>query len=700
MSPAEPNVSVTWGSDNPTAIAGLTFAISDDLGDFGPGQFGLIVRDTRHLSRLQLAIDGTPPRRLGFAALGAERLSFRAYVHPRPHLDPPLDIERRRLVVPDGMREDITLRWWAAEPAEVDVSLLIDCDFADIFQVRRTEDMEPDAPPNTRRLTTPWRAVFEGPGGDRRTSIRFSRPARDGISGGLRWRARLDRSGAWQLRLYVRADGPGWNGAVRLGTRSRADPVTVTSDPPLLGDACARSLRDLDRLSLPDTMQPSRRLLAAGIPWFVALFGRDSLIASYQARAFTPNRIVDTLRALAARQGAVVNRGNGEEPGKILHEVRLSEQPWLGTGTTSGRRPYYGSVDATPLFVILYGVAWRWGVGRDVIQELLPTARKAIQWLRRHGDPDGDGLIEYRASPGHQLGNQGWKDSENAIQFRDGSLANGPIAVVEAQGYAYRARKELAAIVAWLGFDAEASDLDHEADEVRRRIREAFWRPGGEGDADGYFALALDGDKRPVNAIASNMGHLLWCGVPTNEQAEAVARHLTSPALASGWGVRTLATDMDGYNPLSYHLGSVWPHDTAICVDGLRRYGLQREAALLMGALVAAMAPFDGQMPELFGGHAREDQRVPVPYPSACRPQAWAAGVPLAMVSTMLGIEPFVPGSRVLLNPVLPPSVRRLDVRGLSFPSGRLSVEVDHTSVRVTEAPDGFSVEFASRPIL
>jgi glycogen debranching enzyme len=400
--------------------------------------------------------------------------------------------------------------------------------------------------------------------------------------------------------------------------------------------------------------------------------------------------MLDALQALAARQGRVHDPGNEEQPGKILHEVRLTERAWLGSGTTGGVRPYYGSVDATPLFVILYGIAWRWGATREALRELLPAARAAMGWIRGDADPDDDGLIEYRPTSPRSLVNQGWKDSVNAVQFPDGRLAEPPIAIVEVQGYAYRARRELAGVLAWLGEDREADELSAEADAQRALVRERFWCEGGE--EPGFFALALDGSKARVDSVASNMGHLLWCGVPANEEAEQVALHLTGEAMASGWGLRTLSTAMAGFNPISYHVGSIWPHDTAIACEGLRRYGLDQEALALASALLDALALFDDRLPELFGGHARAESRFPVPYPTACRPQAWAAGVPLAFAALFLGLEPFIPGSTISLSPALPAGIESLEVRGVPFPSGLLSVSIDRDGARVIEAPEGVEI--------
>ncbi|MBA2324630.1 MAG: glycosyltransferase [Pseudonocardiales bacterium] len=497
--------------------------------------------------------------------------------------------------------------------------------------------------------------------------------------------------------LAARAPGNPERAAVRPRTAILDRPdVLVRTAPEGLGRACGRSLTDLDALSIPDDLDPSRRLLAAGIPWFVALFGRDALISGYQARAFRPELLLDTLGALAARQGSRDDPGNGEQPGKILHEVRFGDQPWLGEGTVAGARPYYGSADSTPLFLIMLGEAMRWGAPTEALTALLPAARAALGWLRGPADPDRDGLVEYSPNGPRSLVNQGWKDSENAVQFADGRLADPPIAVVEVQGYAYRARQELASVLAHLGQRAEAADLTAEADQLRELIRRRYWRPG-TGAEPGSFAMALDGDKQQVDSIASNMAHLLWCGVPSQSEAEQVAARLTGPALASGWGLRTLSDEMAGFNPISYHVGSVWPHDTVLACEGLRRYQLDEAAMALVGDLLDALAIFDDRLPELFGGHRREPGDFPVPYPTACRPQAWAAGVPLAIVALCLGLQPDTPAGSVSLDPVLPRNVRRLEAHGIQLPGGELSGIHDAQGTKTITAPPGLRIELAAR---
>lgn len=672
-----------------TLIDGLTFAISDVLGDIGGGADGLIADDTRHLSRLRVSVDGAPLRSLGATQLAPSTARFRAFVsHEHGRADPTLDVERQRTVVPGGLEDELILNLWQAEPRTVAVRLEVDADFVDIFGIRglTTPSGAPGSMP-TAVSSDCLRFVDHETGLS--TVVRLAPPP-DALDGRTaRWSPTLSRGAPWRLQVSVaiHTGGPVDGENATPTDPARRCGVQVISDPPDLGRGCRRALADLDALCMPDRLAPGRRMMAAGIPWFVALFGRDGIVSGHQARAFLPRQVMDTLWALAARQGRVTDPGNEEAPGKILHEVRLTRRPWLGQGTAAGVRPYFGTVDATPLWLILYGTAMRWGASRDALTGLLPAARAAIDWMRGPGDPDGDGLIEYAPSGANSLSNQSWKDSEDAVQFADGTLATGPIAMIEVQGYAYRARRELAAVLRRLGHDDEADVLDEEAATLRDLIRDRYWRPGAAG-APGFFVLALDGDKRQVESVASNMGHLLWCDVPSPEEAAQVAEHLTGPAMASGWGLRTLSREMAGFNPISYHVGSVWPHDTALACEGLRRYGLDAQAFGLADDLIAAMVLFDHRLPELFGGHTREAGDTPTPYPTACRPQAWAAGVPLQLTSMFLGLEPDIPAARLRLSPGLPPSLNQIEVRGIDLPGGRLSVRIDRDEgVRIIEAP-------------
>ena len=692
------------GPGTVVAVSGLSFAISDELGDISHSTDGLLVRDTRHLSRLELRFDGAPMRSLGVGLLSPDACDFRGYLPPAAgsaSLDAPWEIERDRTMRPGGLEETVTVHSRTPEPARVAVELSVAADFADIFEIRRLQDDRGDIPERPVEVAPARGEIrFTGAGGLTTTVVMDPPPER--MSGGTAfWTAGASRDHPWVLRLRVSAAMEGLtappDGLGSITPPSAAPPV-VASSPEDLARACRASLVDLGALTLPDPLDPGRRIITAGIPWFVALFGRDSLIAAHEARIADPGLLVETLAALAARQGRVLDDSNDEAPGKILHEVRLTPRPWLGEGTSGGARPYFGSIDSTALFLIMMGEARRWGADRERLRPLLPAADAAMAWLRGpHADPDGDGLIEYVATGPRSLTNQAWKDSDNSVQFADGTLARPPIAMCEVQGYAVRARKQYAEVLAWFGRDAEAAELVAEADALRDLVRRRFWIPATPGRR-GYFALALDGDKRPVDGVASNMGHLLWCGVPSNDEADEVAHHLDGPAMRSGWGLRTLASDMGGFNPISYHAGSVWPHDTAIAVHGLRRYGHDAEAMRMAGGLIDACAVFEDRLPELFGGHSRRDTGFPIPYPTACRPQAWSAGVPLALLAVLLGLEPDVPGGVLSLAPALPPGMERLEVHGIRFPGGVLSVAVTPAGAQLLAQPPGLRIEFRPGP--
>ena len=663
-----------------TAISGLTFVISDELGDIGPGPFGLMARDTRHLSLMQVRVNGERLQHLGAGVLRPETAQFRGYaLLPGAYPDAPVESRRVRQVGPDGVDEELWLQCWAPGEIEVRVVVALAADFADIFEVRRLAGAARPAASRIEVGDGRREIRFVSEDGRRRTRVHLSPPPDDIESGHCAWTARLSRDDPWRLALAIDASSSSTRSTTSPMARSRLEgraDAEVTTDPERLAAGCRRSLADLDRLSMPDTLDPSRRLLAAGIPWFVALFGRDALISSYQARAFRPRLMLDTLGALAARQGRVDDPGNEEQPGKILHEVRLTDRPWLGEGTTGGHRPYYGSVDATPLFLVLFGEALRWGAPRAELQALLPAALAAAEWMRGPGDPDGDGLIEYGPGAGRTLANQGWKDSENAVQFPD-----------RRPGPAGRSR--------WSRCRATPTGAG------------ASWPPCCAGWATTPRPCGWRPRRRPcARSCASGSGAPPRRACPASTRWPWTARSAGWTRSPPTWdtcsGAACPTTTRPGRSPGTWSArawraagacapsrprwpattpspttsGSVWPHDTAIACEGLRRYGLDRAAMRLVGDLLDALALFEDRLPELFGGHPRAESEFPVPYPTACRPQAWAAGVPLSFVPLLLGLEPHVPAGTVSLQPGAPadrelaggarhPAARRPPVRRL-----------------------------------
>ncbi len=469
-----------------------------------------------------------------------------------------------------------------------------------------------------------------------------------------------------ELALELRLEAHDAIGVVR-GTEQPVPWSTplVTAADSRLPRWIDRSLTDLDALRMTVAQHPDRQFLAAGAPWFFTLFGRDSLWAARFLLPLGTDLARDTLHVLAGLQGTAMVDDTAEEPGKIMHELR--RQTLVIDDGTSLPPLYYGTVDATALWVCLLHDAWRWGMDDEVVRALLPALEGALAWMRDHGDADGDGLLEYVDRSGHGLANQGWKDSGDSVQWRDGSLAEGPIALCEVQAYAYEAALHGAELLERFG-DGDAAERASEwrswAAALRSRFHESFWVEHPDG---AYPAIALDAAKRKVDTVTSNLGHLLGTGILDAEQSALVARRLASPELDSGFGLRTMSSASSGYWPLSYHGGSVWTHDTAIAVLGLARAGFDAEAASLIDGLLAAAEGFDYRVPELHSGDARGDGpgevARPVPYPAACRPQAWSAASAVAVLTAALGLEPDAAAGTLRTSPIR--SLGAIAVEGL-----------------------------------
>jgi glycogen debranching enzyme len=453
-----------------------------------------------------------------------------------------------------------------------------------------------------------------------------------------------------------------------------------------------RTSTDLGALRIFDPDQPDVAVVAAGAPWFMTLFGRDSLLTSYMALPLDQSLARGTLQTLARLQGEKDDPASEEEPGRILHEVRFGAEPELALG---GSTVYYGTADATALFVILLGELRRWGLAEDEVDELLPHAERALAWLVRRGERGADGFVTYQRATDRGLVNQGWKDSWDGVTFADGTVASGPIALCEVQGYTYAAYLARAHF-AWEAGDSSArQQWAARATALKRAFNERFWL-----EDQGCFALALDGARRPVDAVASNMGHCLWSGIVDEDKAEAVAKRLLSPEMFSGWGVRTLATDMGAYNPLSYHNGSVWPHDNALVAAGLMRYGFVEEAQRVATAVLDAAAAFGGRLPELFCGFDRTSYDPPVPFPTSCSPQAWASATPVQMLRTLLRLDPWVPHGCAWLDPALPAGFPDLTIDRLPLAGSRLRLRVEGGRlVDVEGMPAGLELRTEPRPV-
>ncbi|MEX0753548.1 MAG: amylo-alpha-1,6-glucosidase [Actinomycetota bacterium] len=448
---------------------------------------------------------------------------------------------------------------------------------------------------------------------------------------------------------------------------------------PLLTNVFAKSVEDLAALRITGTFRGKDFVLpAAGLPWFMTLFGRDTLLSSYQSIWVGPQLARGAIGALALLQGREVDDFKDEEPGKILHEGRTGELTVLGVKPHS---PYYGAVDSTPLWLVLLSEYWRWTGDDDFVRSLWDQATDALDWIAQYGDRDGDGFLEYGTRSLQGLGNQCWRDSWNGVQFADGSIPFLPIAIAEVQGYVYDAKQRVAEMAEVLyGSTDFAAKLRGEAETLKGRFNDAFW----VSEDGGYYAIGLDGDKRRIDSRTSNMGHLLWSGIVTAERAPVVARQLLSDELFSGWGIRTLSTADAGFNPIGYHLGTVWPHDNSIIVDGLARYGFRDEANRVAMALLEAAGFLEYRLPEAFSGFGRDIGRFPVPYPTACSPQAWATGAPFLFIRSMLGL-----GARdgaLTVDPHVPDEIGRVFVHGMHAFGTHWDVEAIGTNghVRLT----------------
>ena len=684
-----------------TLVEGSTFCISDQAGDIRPDfQHGLFVRDTRVLCRWQLALDGSPPHPLTVQHSDPYTATFISRSLPAAgNADSTLLVERSRYVG-DGLREDITVRNASSRPASCVVSLEAGTDFADLFEVKdgRTRPVQADAHPAAGTLRL---AAHRG---DSHREVLIAADGQPEITAGrLRWPVTLPGRSQWTASIEVvtvqdgvalplrHPRGQPVEYAVparRLRAWRRRAPQVSTPDQDL-ALTLQRSITDLGALRIFDPGHPRRPVVAAGVPWFLAVFGRDSLLTAWMLLPWDASLAVGTLQTLAERQGSGFDPASEEEPGRILHEVRFGPAASLALG---GRSNYYGTADATPLFVMLLGELHRWGGHDAEIRDLLPHADRALEWVEHYGDADGDGFVEYACKTSRGLVNQGWKDSWDGVNFADGRIAEPPIALAEVQGYTYAAYQARARLARAYGDTAAAAHWAAKAARIKRAFNDAFWLP-----ARGWYATALDRDKRPVDALTSNIGHCLWTGIADEDKAAQVAAHLLSDDMFSGWGIRTLAASMTAYNPMSYHNGSIWPHDNAICAAGLMRYGFTGHAQRVTEAVLDATGHFGHRPPELFCGFPRTDYRAPIPYPTSCSPQAWAAAAPLLLLHTLLRLPPDLAARRVWCAPAIPRRYLPLRVGDLRLGKVRLSVDardgewqltgLDGTGIKLTRSP-------------
>ena len=674
-------------------LDGNTFVVSDNRGDIEAtptDTTGLFSFDTRFLSKWVLTIDG---KRLN--PLSVDDLQYfetRFFLVPGTgtiYVNATLSVIRQR-AVGRGFHEELTILNHDDKPVDINVRIDAGSDFADIFEIK---DAKGKKGKYYHRIDKDHLLLgYERETFRRETAISSTAPAQldeDGLSFSLH----IEPHSEWTTDLDVvtallgggeRHDRPKYG---RERTKAMPDmqkslekwlddaPSLVTDWESLKG-TYRRSLIDLAALRFAPPVAGGASLPAAGLPWFMTMFGRDSILTSLQALPFAPELAATTIRALGAWQGSRVDDFREEDPGRILHEMRYGETAGFEEQPHS---PYFGNADATPLFVVLLDEYERWSGDTKLAREYELQARAALAWIDEYADLQGNGYISYkRRNEENGLENQCWKDSWDSISYRDGRLSGYPLATCELQGYAYDAKVRGARLARTVWKDPEyAETLEKQAADLKRRFNRDFWVAD-----DQYFALALDNDgSSQVDALSSNVGHLLWSGIVDKSKAKAVVRHLMGPRLFSGWGVRTLAEGEGRFNPIGYHTGAVWPFDNSFIAWGLRRYGFKAEAARIAAGILDAADFFSGRLPEAFAGYERTYTMYPVEYPTACSPQAWSTGTPLLLLRTMLGLEPM--GEHLVVDPALPTAIGHLamlDIPGRwgtidAFGRGRVIVD-------------------------
>jgi glycogen debranching enzyme len=675
-------------------LEGNTFVVSDDRGDIEASSTdatGLFAFDTRFLSRWVLTVNG---KRL--TALSTDDLQYfqaRFFLVPDTgtvYVNSTMSVIRQREVA-DGFREELQVLNHESEPVSVTIRIDAASDFADLFEVK--DALAKKGTYQTQVVNDSLVLTYRRETYGRDTWISTSAPA-EIDEHGLTFRVTVPPHGSWTTEIDVVASQGSHDGSLSgpVGIRGQGRrrinqdmsrglakwlerAPSVECDWQAVEQIYRRCMTDLAALRFSTLTMPGRSLPAAGLPWFMTIFGRDSILTSLQALPFTSELAATTLRALAERQGTRIDDFRDEDPGRILHEMRYGE---LTAFEERPQSPYYGGADTTMLYVVLLDEYERWTGDTKLVHDLEHAARAALTWISEYADLQGNGYVSYqRRRQDTGLENQCWKDSWDSISYRNGDLPGFPRATCELQGYAYDAKVRGARLARYVWKDAAYADhLEKEAADLKRRFNRDFWVEDGE-----YFAVALDGDGRQVDSLTSNIGHLLWSGIVEKSKARAVARHLLSNRMFTGWGVRTLADDQARYNPIGYHVGTVWPFDNSFIAWGLRRYGFKQEAACIVAGIMEAAEVFEGRLPEAFGGYQRNLTRYPVEYPTACSPQAWSTGAPLLLLRAGLGLEP--QGDNLVVDPALPMHFGNLELLDLpgrwkrvdAFGRGRIDTE-------------------------
>ncbi|GGO21890.1 amylo-alpha-1,6-glucosidase [Micromonospora parathelypteridis] len=665
---------------------------SNAAGDVPPGSIGgLVHEDTRLLNRWELTICGAPLLTLSASTVEDYSAAFFLANPELPGLPANAIGIRRRRFIGEGMHERIELQSYAEQPVSIQVRLAVGTDFADLFEIKetvrdRSHHITRSHAQDGSRLDFSYRnGTFEA-----RTQVLADPPADQVKDDGLVWELHLRPTEEWlcDLQVPLRYDEmlsmPAKRGFGTAFNVEHDDPLArwqlakpaLQTDSDLLRNVYRKSALDLTALRTEMRLKNEPvALLSAGLPWFLTIFGRDTLITAYQTMGGGSDLARGAILVLARYQSTEFDDFTDQEPGKILHEYRSGELTKLGL---KPHNPYYGAADATQLWLILLSEYWRWTGDDAFVQQLRDNAYAALRWIDEYGDRNNDGYVEYATRSPQGLGNQCWRDSWDGILFANGAMPVLPIATCEIQGYTYDAKIRFAELAEGpLNDPTLATRLRTEAAELHHRFNHDFWID----ERGGYYALGLDGDNRQIDMMTSNMGHLLWSGIVPAERAPIIAGHLMSDQLFSGWGVRTTSTDDRAYNPIGYHRGTVWPHDNSITACGLARYGFREEANRIIMAMLDASQFSEHRLPEAFSGYDRSFGRAPVPYPTACNPQAWASAAPLLFLRTMLGTEP--KNGRLTLNPKIPPEIGRIQMTNVSAFGVRWDIEATTTQSHV-----------------
>lgn len=684
-----------------TILEGSTFCICDERGDVGGETNGFFASDTRFLSLLRLTINGELP--LLLTSDKVEYFSAAFYLRNPLADDLPSDalsIMRERFIG-EAMEDHVVVQNQSMHKVSFELALEFGNDFADIFAVkdydfalgdpRHAKPLPPLGGCRYDEKNNQFLIEDDGDSSARTQVILSQRGEIDGSK--VSYRIELEPRARWDVRVDVVPSLDGDEVVPQVAERRFGEELSHVRDslaawqlrvPQLraswdtLQHCFGQSVSDLASLRMRGG-DGIGKLPAAGMPWFMTVFGRDTIITCLQTLLYGTELARNALEVLAELQAREDDPSIDAEPGKIVHEVRH------GKAAKRFFKTYYGTVDATPLYLILLSEVWRWTDDAALVRDLKGPALRALEWIDRYGDRDGDGFVEYAKRTERGLDNQSWKDSRDSQRFADGSFAEPPIAPCEVQGYVFDAKRRMSELAREVWRDHELAERLHaEAEELRGRFNEAFWidRRGG------YYALALDGEKRQVDSLCSNMGHLLWSGIVPPDRVDAVVDALMGEDLWSGWGVRTMSAADAAFNPLSYHNGTVWPHDNSLIAWGLSRYARWSEAQRIVWRMLGAAGHFDHQLPEVFAGLPRTETRFPIAYPTAARPQAWGAGTPVLLLQILLGLQP--DRRRQALETVapleLPSWAGSLRLSGVRAFDRQWEVRLEDGRVRVEEA--------------